>query len=131
MGSLHPNIAPYGEIFRTKEGVQLTLAIGSDAHFHKLCQILLLDELVNDERFITNQQRLNHRKELADILSDKLISEAAEEFLNRCNQMHIPAARIKNIEEVFQEGQAQKLVREEVISKKETKRVTSIAFKWK
>jgi crotonobetainyl-CoA:carnitine CoA-transferase CaiB-like acyl-CoA transferase len=131
MGSLHPNIAPYGEIFRTKEGVQLTLAIGSDAHFHKLCQILLLDELVNDERFITNQQRLNHRKELADILSDKLISEAAEEFLNRCNQMHIPAARIKNIEEVFQEGQAQKLVREEVILKKETKRVTSIAFKWK
>jgi crotonobetainyl-CoA:carnitine CoA-transferase CaiB-like acyl-CoA transferase len=42
-GSLHPNIAPYGEIFTTKDNHQITFAIGSDKQFKHLCEILNLD----------------------------------------------------------------------------------------
>jgi len=36
-GSLHPNIAPYGESFETKDGRQVILAVGNDRQFADLC----------------------------------------------------------------------------------------------
>ena len=131
IGSLHPNIAPYGEIFSTKDGFQITIAIGSDIHFQKLGSVLSLPELAQDQRFLSNQQRVKNRSVLADILKDKLMQVEAEDFLSRCHEMYIPAARIKNLAEVFQDQSAQQLVRQEEISGVNTKRVSTIAFKWK
>ncbi|MDX5404626.1 MAG: CoA transferase, partial [Bacteroidota bacterium] len=37
MGTAHPNIAPYGEIFRCRDDHPLLLAVGSDVQFQKLC----------------------------------------------------------------------------------------------
>ena len=48
IGSLHPNIAPYGEIFKTKDGCEITFAIGSNRHFEGLCKMLDLQYLIND-----------------------------------------------------------------------------------
>lgn len=131
IGSLHPNIAPYGEIFSTKDGFQITIAIGSDVHFQKLGSVLSLPELAQDQRFLSNQQRVKNRSELADILKDKLEHVEADDFLRQCHEMYIPAARIKNLAEVFQDQSAQQLVCQEEISGINSKRVTSIAFKWK
>ena len=39
-GSLHPNIAPYGEIFTTQDNHQITFAIGSDKQFKHLSELL-------------------------------------------------------------------------------------------
>ncbi len=131
IGSLHPNIAPYGEIFSTKDGFQITIAIGSDIHFQKLGSVLSLPELAQDQRFLSNQQRVKNRSVLADLLKVKLMQVEAEDFLSRCHEMYIPAARIKNLAEVFQDQSAQQLVRQEEISGVNTKRVSTIAFKWK
>jgi crotonobetainyl-CoA:carnitine CoA-transferase CaiB-like acyl-CoA transferase len=131
IGSLHPNIAPYGEIFTTKDGFQITLAIGSDVHFQKLGAVLSFPDLAQDPRFMSNQLRVKNRLELADIIKDKLIHVEADDFLSRCHEMYVPAARIKNLAEVFQDLPAQQLVRQEEISGVNTKRITSIAFKWK
>src|SRR5690606_25298039 len=43
IGSLHPNIAPYGEIFETLDKKLVTLAIGSDGQFEKLFSLLGLE----------------------------------------------------------------------------------------
>ena len=43
---------------------------------------------------------------------------------------NVPAGKIKNLEEVFSNADAQNLIREELIEGINTKRVTSIAFKW-
>ena len=40
IGSLHPNIAPYGETFKTKDGKLLILAIGTDHHFKMLLGVI-------------------------------------------------------------------------------------------
>src|SRR5688500_16855754 len=40
IGSTHPNIAPYGELFETKDHHLITLAIGSNKQFKQLCEIL-------------------------------------------------------------------------------------------
>jgi crotonobetainyl-CoA:carnitine CoA-transferase CaiB-like acyl-CoA transferase len=40
MGSLHPNIAPYGELFNTSDNHTITFAIGSNKQFSSLCGLL-------------------------------------------------------------------------------------------
>lgn len=45
IGSLHPNIAPYGETFQCQDGKWIVLAVGSDQQFAKLAVLLELPEL--------------------------------------------------------------------------------------
>jgi len=129
IGSLHPNIAPYGEIFKTKDEVLVTFAIGSDLHFQKFVTILNLSTLFYDERYSSNQNRVKNRVDLAEIIEKEISKRNVQDILDGCHKNLIPAARIKNLAEVFQEIEAQKRIREEEISGRSTKRVTSIAFK--
>lgn len=129
IGSLHPNIAPYGEIFKTKDEILVTFAIGSDQHFEKFTTLLELPELLDDLRFKTNQNRVKNRTVLAQIIQNRISLVNSALLLNGCQTNFIPAARIKNLSEVFDDNEAQTLILEEEISGKPTKRVTSIAFK--
>lgn len=131
IGSLHPNIAPYGEIFETKDQQLITFAIGSAIHFEKLCTFLELENLVSDERFSSNQNRVINRQVLFELLQARIVEFNADEILNNMLQQHVPAGKIKNLEAVFSENTALDLVRSELIEGKSTKRLTSIAFKWK
>lgn len=130
LGSSHPNIAPYGEIFTTSEGHLITFAIGSESHFKKLCSFLSCGNLPEEKDFSTNQNRVENRKKLAEIIQEKVKLFTSTNLLNAMHNLHIPCAKIKNLKEVFEDGNAKKLVRSEQIVDKETKRVTSIAFEW-
>ena len=46
------------------------------------------------------------------------------------HKLHVPSAVIKNLEEVFEEEHALAMVKSEKINGIDTKRVSSIAFKW-
>ena len=131
IGSLHPNIAPYGEIFETKDKALITFAIGSDVHFQKLCTFLTIAELSADPKFASNVNRVQHRTELQMILQDKLAHYSSDEILANMLENNVPCGKIKNLEEVFNDASAKELIRSEQIEGKETKRVTSLAFKWK
>lgn len=128
IGSLHPNIAPYGELFKTKDDKEVTFAIGSQVHFEKLVTVLEAKELLKDKRFINNQVRVDHRFELAELIQQKVILWQAETLNNELRKVFVPCAIIKNLREVFREEGAQKLIREEKIEGRLTKRVTGIAF---
>jgi crotonobetainyl-CoA:carnitine CoA-transferase CaiB-like acyl-CoA transferase len=130
IGSLHPSIAPYGEIFLTKDGKFITFAIGSDTQFQKVLHKIGLGELVEDARFLSNQLRVQHRSVLFELMEKHLLAFDAHEMLQWSQENFIPCGQIKNLEEVFQEQQAQDLVREEMIDGILTKRVSSIAFKY-
>ena len=130
LGSCHPNIAPYGEIFTTSEGHLITFAIGSESHFEKLCGFLSCGNLPDEKDFSTNQNRVENRKKLAEIIQEKVKCFTSTNLLNAMHNLHIPCAKIKNLKEVFEDENAKKLVRSEQIVDKETKRVTSIAFEW-
>jgi crotonobetainyl-CoA:carnitine CoA-transferase CaiB-like acyl-CoA transferase len=128
MGSKHPNIAPYGELFETKDGRTITFAIGSDIHFQKLCKTLRLDNLIHDNRFASNQSRVRHRSELFELLQLSVANWDAAALLEMLISQNVPAGAIKNVAEVFQEHQAKSLIREETIDGILTKRVASVIF---
>lgn len=128
IGSLHPNIAPYGEIFQTKDGKQITFAIGSNAHFEKLCHVLNLSDLCQDPRFLNNIDRVNNRAMLAQLIQEKVINFEANHLIETNIQIGVPAAFIKDLAEVFKAPEVKKLIRTESINGFDTKRVSQIAF---
>lgn len=130
IGSLHPNIAPYGEIFKTKDEQFITFAIGSDQHFERLISFLGLAELAKDERFITNIQRVKNRAVLFEIFAPVLLLKDSADICASLIELNVPVAKIKGLDEVFNEQAAQKLVRSEQIGEQVTKRVSQIAFKF-
>lgn len=129
IGSLHPNIAPYGELFKTKDDKLITFAIGSNVHFEKLCKYLDLEELSNDSRFKTVQDRVENRHELQHLLAKRVRQKDTKEILDEMNNQFVPCGEIKDLKAVFEQSEAQELVRSEKIDGINTKRITSIAFK--
>ncbi len=128
IGSLHPNIAPYGETFQTKDNRTITFAIGSETHFSKLCTFLTLSELINDERFKSNPLRVKNRKALSEKLANEIKNHECYEILTFMHAHFVPAGEIKSLDSVLNAAHAQGLIREEVIDNKLTKRITSIGF---
>ncbi|HMJ68986.1 MAG TPA: CaiB/BaiF CoA-transferase family protein [Cyclobacteriaceae bacterium] len=106
-GSLHPNIAPYGEWFETKDGKKLLLAIGNDRQFNDLCKLLKLD--VRD-RYATNVDRVRNRNVLGDLIATKIRQLNMDELQSKINQLKIPAGVIQDLREVFEMPQAKELL---------------------
>lgn len=131
IGSLHPNIAPYGELFTTKNNDLITFAIGSDTHFKKLCEFLQVENLCESEKFKSNQSRVLNRQELFQILQKKIINLSTDEILFAMINDNVPVGKVKNLQEVFAEENVKNRILEENIDGKSTQRVSSIAFKWK
>lgn len=131
IGSLHPNIAPYGELFKTKDKDLITFAIGSDTHFKKLCDYLQISSLPQHEKYNSNQSRVIHRMELFEILQDKITYLSTNEILTTLINQNVPVGKVKNLQEVFAEENVKKRILNENIDGIPTQRVSSIAFKWK
>lgn len=117
MGTQHPNIAPYGDMFKTKDGKLLVLAIGSDKQFENLSKVLDL----GSEGFETNVQRLSKRATLNSKISECIVQETSAYWESQFGD--IPFGIVKNMEEVFGDEKAQKMLLTEIIEGVETVRV--------
>lgn len=129
MGTLHPNIAPYGEIIYSKEKIPFVLAVGSDQQFKLLCNVIGASELLSDQRFSDNKSRVKNRMALIGLLNE--FSSRIETALieNKLNENNVPFGKINSMKDVFEMKEAKEMIREETIEGTSTKRVSTIAFK--
>lgn len=128
IGSTHPNIAPYGELFNTKDNHLITFAIGSNKQFFNLCDILNLNDLPQNSLFNSNVNRVKNRIKLAELIKEKVKLFDANDLLAKLHTKYVPVAKIKSINEVFESTKAQNMILTETIDGIETKRAKSIAF---
>ena len=128
-GSLHPNIAPYGEIFTTKDDHQITFAIGSDKQFKQLCEILHL-QLYTLPNYQNNQQRVANRQLLFTILNDNIRLLNFETLFKECLKHDVPIGKIRNLKEVFELPEAQHLLKIFTYQDKKINTVKSVSFKF-
>ena len=129
MGSLHPNIAPYGEQFITADDKILVLAIGNDKQYQGLCRLLDMEDLTTDQRFVNNGQRVKNRTALSELLKIAFAKVNAASFLEQCHQQNIPIGQVRNMQQVFEQKDAQALILEEnTVDHQMTKRVKTVAF---
>lgn len=129
MGSLHPNIAPYGECFVTADNKQIVLAIGSNKQFKALCILLGLNHLPEEESYHNNQQRVDHRHALAGMISSKIVKWKRDELLEQMIEKNIPAGAIRNMKEVFEMPEAKQRLMEETKEGEKLQTVKGNAFK--
>jgi crotonobetainyl-CoA:carnitine CoA-transferase CaiB-like acyl-CoA transferase len=101
MGSLHPNIAPYGDTFICKDGKPIVLAVGSNGQFQKLCQVLGAPDLASDSLFSTNANRVDNRSRLVEALAPLFRQKSAFDWISAFHQQHIPAGQVKDVSEVL------------------------------
>lgn len=113
-GTLHPNIAPYGEVFRCADGKLLVLAIGNEKQFAALCQMTHLPGLMDDPRFHSNPERVKNRKALFEVLNEALQQHERKYWSEAFAQAGVPAGSILNLDEVFAEPAAAALLVEDV-----------------
>ena len=128
IGSLHPNIAPYGDIFITKDNKELVLAIGSDAQFLKFCNLIKQKDIATNPLFATNASRVKNRKQLQETLTPAIQQYKLDFLIENCIELGIPMGAIKNMKEVFENPVAKEMILEEKINNQVTKRVKTIAF---
>ena len=103
LGNAHPNISPY-EVIPAADGY-LILAVGNDGQFRRLCNILGLEGIGEDERFATNKARVANRDEVRRLVSGKTLSWPKADLLRACEENAVPAGAINTIEEMFADPQ--------------------------
>lgn len=129
MGSKHPNIAPYGELFQTADEEWVTFGIGSNRQFQQLCNELGIVELAQEALFSENKKRVENRLELADRLRPLVEKRNADELIEQLIDARVPAAKIKDLSEVLSEDAAKQLILEEEVEGQLTQRIRGTIFK--
>lgn len=128
IGSAHPNICPYGDILNCADSKKIVLAVGTEQQFAELCVILGKTELAKDPRFDTNAERVANRKELVSELNTLSATFKGDDLLEKLHQAKVPAGAVLNMEQVFQNPKAQKMILEEEVESINTKRVRTVGF---
>jgi crotonobetainyl-CoA:carnitine CoA-transferase CaiB-like acyl-CoA transferase len=109
-GSAHPNIAPYGDVFKTKDDVEILLAIGTDRQFQDLCQVLKSAALLENPLFSTNQNRVKNRELLKLGLILCFENFVSTDLLPELHARNIPAGTIQNIKQAFELPEAKDIL---------------------
>jgi crotonobetainyl-CoA:carnitine CoA-transferase CaiB-like acyl-CoA transferase len=103
MGNGHANLVPY-QAFGTADG-EVIVAVGNDRQFERLCALLSLGQLAQDERFRTNPARVANRAALIPVLEEAIGKRRRVEFSGALEAAGIPAGPINNVAQVFEDPQ--------------------------
>ncbi len=103
MGNRHPTIVPY-ETLEAADG-EFVVAVGNEQLWQSFNTLLGLEELTDDPRFATNQDRVAHRDELRPILVERLKSKTVAEWTEELKAAGIPCGAVRDLEQVFTDPQ--------------------------
>jgi crotonobetainyl-CoA:carnitine CoA-transferase CaiB-like acyl-CoA transferase len=99
-GNNNPITAP-SEVFRAADG-HFTMSAANAGQFDSLLRVLGLDPaLAQDERFLTNITRIQHRAELHAILETSTLSQPVAHWIERLSAANVPCAPINNMQQLF------------------------------
>ena len=110
MGSQHPNIVPYQVFHAADRG--FVLAAGNDRLFARTCEVVLRPDWATDERFATNEARVQNRSVLVPLLSGVFASESADVWLTALAEAGVPCSPIRAMDEVFGSPEGAALLQE-------------------
>lgn len=129
MGAQHPNIAPYGDMYSTADGHNLLLAVGTEKQFERLCACLDLPELPENPDYAGNAIRVKNRASLNKLLAERIIQLPLDYWMALFKEKGIPAARIRDMQQVFELPEARAMVLQETSEDGIlTRRLKTVAF---
>ena len=78
------------------------VAATSPAMYAKFCRILGLEELIDDPRFATNNDRVRHRDDIMPYFEERMRAKNSQEWLHLFEEAGIPCGPILDIGEVLE-----------------------------
>lgn len=127
-GSIHPNIAPYGETFSCLNNEWVVFAVGNDKQFNALAKTLDLGDQLINEKYETNQKRVINREDLGKILAEAIANFDREKLVKLLLKQEVPVGSVNSIKDVFETETGKSMILSEEIEGVKTLRPSSVAF---
>jgi len=104
-GARHNMMVPYG-VYPTGGGEHVNFAVQTAAQWARLCeQVLDRPDLINDERFATNELRVRNRVDLESVIEAKLAELGTSQVTKRLAAAGIPTAAVNDLDDLVHHPQ--------------------------
>lgn len=103
MGSGHPSLVPY-QSFQSTDGFFI-LGCANQRLWERMCQAIGRTDFLEDPRFTTNTDRVEHRAECVEVLSEVFRTESTEHWVNLIADAGIPCGPINRVSQVVDNPQ--------------------------
>jgi crotonobetainyl-CoA:carnitine CoA-transferase CaiB-like acyl-CoA transferase len=87
-------------VFRCADG-ELMLVNGNDGQFQRTCEVLGEPDLAKDPRFLKNNDRVQHGKEIMAIFAGLFLKQPVAYWLERLEAVGVPSGPINDFDQVF------------------------------
>ncbi len=99
MGNAHPTIVPYQSFDASDKPI--AVAVGNDAQFARLCEVLGREDLAEDGRYATNPARVANREELVQTFQQEFSKRKADEWVEEIREAGVPCGPVNTLADVF------------------------------
>ena len=103
LGSGHPSLVPY-QSFPASDGFFI-LGCANDGLWDRLCRAMERPDLLEDPRFKTNTDRVAHRSECIDTLSETFAAKTVSEWVDIISDAGVPCGPINRVSDVVKDPQ--------------------------
>jgi crotonobetainyl-CoA:carnitine CoA-transferase CaiB-like acyl-CoA transferase len=106
VGNASPFYAPYGT-FTCRDGRDIQIASFNNKFFHNICRAIGREDLIEDPRFTTGEERLAREPELNAEIQKAFTRFDSAEMLRRLDKEDCMAAPVNTYEQTFADPQVQ------------------------
>lgn len=99
MGTAHRNRTPY-QAFSASDG-QIVVGAGNESTWAALCRAMGREELIDDPRYKSNWDRLDHEKELVDELASEFKKKTVKHWVTALTAEGCPVGPVLNSAQAF------------------------------
>lgn len=99
---------PY-QAFKTKDDEWAIIAAGNNRLFKSLCTALEVPELAEDSRFESNSVRVQHRKELQQLIEERTTQYELDDLVALMEKYNVPSCPINTLDRVLRDEQVNAL----------------------
>ncbi len=103
VGNAHAQIVPYA-VFSAQDG-SFIVAVGNDAQFARFSQVLGHPEWPLDPCFATNEQRVQHREKLTELIQQILKEKTCTQWLSELQSQDVPCGPIHDVQQALDDPQ--------------------------
>ncbi|MEQ8483890.1 MAG: CaiB/BaiF CoA-transferase family protein [Pseudomonadales bacterium] len=110
MGSEHPNIVPYGAVYRLRDGRELVLAVGTERQWQRLTEAVGRPDLSAHADYAHNAARVRNRQALHETLARTFADLDAATARSRLEAGGVPFGFVNDMADVFRQQGAGRLL---------------------
>jgi len=104
IGSSHPSLVPYRN-YKCNDNNFVFIGGANQRFWPKLCKVLGLEDLIKDQRFVTNLERVKNRIHLDQLIGDAVAIFTSKDLLQLLSENGVPSAPVNTLDKFLNQPQ--------------------------